>query len=216
MSDSLTTLISKVQALLGDDGTIFTTATITAAARKALATYNQYLPTNAGTLIDAVTDQLEYELTDEDPLATGILDILEQDSDQQEMDISITFDQYHEDNRIFFRLRSPLTTGKTIIARYNIPQTINGLDSATETTIPAWMNDILITGIAGEALRSRAYARVEKINLNKDVSENYKALAKEFLSEYKTDLKRIAQDKQAPVGEPDNHAWNDPYHNWNQ
>jgi hypothetical protein len=214
MSDSLTTLISKVQALLGDDGTIFTTATCTAGARDALKTYNQFLPVNAGTLITGVTNQYEYELTAEDSKAVTILDVLRQGTNNNEQDISITYDAYNEDERIFFRLRVPVTTSDTLIVRYTIPQTINGLDSEVESTIPAWIIPTLITGIAAETLRIRARSRTETINLSKDQSDNYLQQAVEMKTEYRADLVQAARSKRAPVGEPDRRAWNDNYHDW--
>jgi len=216
MTDSLTTLITKVQALLGDDGTIFTTAVCTAAAREALKVYNQHLPVHAGDLIDAVSEQYEYELTDTDSRAMSILDILLQGTNANEIDVPLIYDDYNEDERVFFRLRSPQATGKTLIARYTIPQTINGLDSETETTIPAWQIPTLVTGITAEALRIRARARVETINLNKDVRDQYSASAREMKTEYVTDLRQLASNKRSAVGEPDTHAWNDDYHNWEQ
>ena len=206
MSDTLTTLISKVQATLSDDGTIFSTSLITSAARKALSTFNQYFPVFEADLIDAVSEQHEYEMTDFDNRAFKVLDVLEQSPSNDEKDIPVRFDQYWEDNRLWFRLRLPIVTGRTIITRYAINQTISGLDSATESTIPAFYNDILIIGIAGEALRLRAYARVETINLNKEVSKNYKLLSEEFLKEYIDHLKKIGENK-FPMGEPDRFAW---------
>jgi len=216
MADNLTTLVSKVQALLGDDGTIFTTALITASARKTLSFLNEYMPVNAGTLIDAVTDQYEYELTDDDSTAIDIHSVLIQDSDETEIDIQLTFDQYLEDERVFFRLRSPQTTGETLIVRYTKPQTIIGLDSQVETTHPAWLNDIIITGIAADALQIRAFARVETINLNRAVSENYAKLSKIFKDEFTKAIMSFADKKLHAVGEPDTRAWNDPYHSWEQ
>jgi len=216
MADSLTTLISKVQALLGDDGTIFTTATITAAARDALSTYNEHFPVYAGTLITGVNDQYEYELTDADALAVDILDVLLQGDNANELDISVTYDPYNEDERVWFRLRSPVTSSDTLIVRYTIPQTINGLDSATESTIPAWLDPKLIKGIAAESLRIRARSRTESINLSKDQSDNYLEQAKEMKIEFIADLVKLAKDRRAPVGEPDTRAWNDGYHSWGQ
>jgi hypothetical protein len=216
MSDSLTTLITKAQGMFGDDGTIFTTAICTAAAREALKMFNQYLPVNAGTLITGVNDQYEYELSDEDSRAMDILDILQQGDNTNEIDISIGFDGYNEDERIFFRLRSPVTTSDILIVRYTIPHTINGLDSETESTIPAWQTPTLVTGIAAEAARIRARSRTETINLSKDQSDNYLKQAGEMKAEYRTDLATMARKKKSAVGEPDTRAWNDHWHSWGQ
>ena len=62
MTKTLTQLVSNVQALLLDDGTRFTTATITAAVRSALKEFNQRAPVYAGTLVDVVSGQKEYVL----------------------------------------------------------------------------------------------------------------------------------------------------------
>jgi hypothetical protein len=211
MTDSLTTLISKTQAALGDNGTIFTTAICTAAAREALKTFNIYLPVHAADLITGVNDQLEYELSDYDSRAIAIVDVLHQGDDGNEYDISLTFDAYVEDERIFFRLRSPLTTSETIIARYTIPQTINGLDSETESTMPAWQVPTLVIGIAAEACRILARARVASVNLSEKQTDHFRDVARELKTEYIADLTGMARKKKAPVGEPDSRAWDPTY-----
>ena len=217
MADTLTTLITKVQALLGgDDGTIFNTAICTAGAREALKVWNKYLPVNAGDLIDGVSDQYEYELTDTDSRALRVSDVLLLGDDGNEIDISIGFDEYNEDERIFFRLRSPVVTGDTLVVRYPIPQTINGLDSETETTIPAWLIPAFVTGMGAETLRIRARSRTESINLSKDQSDNYLQQAQEMKTEYIGDLVDLGRNKKPAVGEPDQRAWNDAYHYWAQ
>lgn len=205
MSDNLTTLISKTQALLGDDGTLFSADLCTAAARMALKTYNEYIPLNKSALINAVTDQYVYELTATDPRAVLILDILLQDPD--DLHTSLGFDQYNLDEKLYFRLRSTQETGETLICHYTAPHTINGLDNETETTIPAWLIPVLLTGIAAEALQIRARARTEKINLQKDVRAEYSASARELKAEYRESLRKLAANKRGPVGEPDTRAW---------
>lgn len=207
MSDSLTTLIGKIQAYHGDDGTIFSTALCTTAVRAALKTYNLYAPVNAGTLITGINDQYEYELSDEDSRAMDITDVLLQDDDSGEIDISLMFDAYNEDERVFFRLRYPVTTSDTLIAHYTIPHTVNGLDSATESTLPAWQDPILIIGASAEVLLARARARVETINLSKDQSDNYRELYNQLRTEFLSELRSIAARKKPVVGEPDTKAW---------
>lgn len=215
MTDTLTTFISKIQAFHGDDGTLFTTSICTAATRAALKTFNQYAPINAGTLIDGVNDQYEYELTTEDANAIMITDILFKD-DNGEFDISIPFDQYNEDERVFFRLREPVSASDTLLARYTLHHTVSGLDSATESTLPAWQDPILVIGAAAEALKVRARARVESNNLDKATADNYRELARDIQQEFIRDLKSIVPMKKPAVGEPDTAAWDDKYHSWEQ
>lgn len=214
MSDSLTTLISRVQAGLGDDGTIFTTALCTAAIREALRQFNIAAPVHAAELVTGVNDQYEYEVTDIDSRALRVLDVLRQGENADELDISLTYDDYNEDERIWFRLRQSVTTSDMLIVRYAINQTINGLDSATESTIPAEQDQIIVDGARAEAIMIRAVSRVETINLSKDQTDNYREIAGHFKAAFNAGLKTIAQEKKAPVGEPDTRAWNDSYHGW--
>lgn len=216
MSDSLTTLIGKVQNILGDStATYFTTAICTAAIRQALTEINIRAPIHAAVIITPVNNQYEYELTDEDSNAIEILDILQQGKNEDELDISLTYDSYSEDERLFFRLRSPLTTSDRIIARYTLNHTINGLDSQVESTLRAEQDQIIVDGAAYYALLIRAASRVESVNLSKDQSDNYREIAGTFRRAFDAGLNSIAK-KRAPVGEPDTRAWNDEYHTWKQ
>lgn len=214
MSKNLTTLITNVQALLLDDGTRYTTATVTAAVRSALKEINQRAPVNQATLIDVVSDQYDYELSDSaDAInAIEINDILLWDSDG-DLHESLTFDRYSEDERLFFRLRQPLSEGDFILARFTIPYTINGLDSQVESTIPAFYDDILIDGACFYACQIRALGRVETINLNQGVSENLRDSRIYYRQAFDRGLALMAA-KRAPVSEPDQRAWNDSWTGW--
>ncbi len=217
MSDSLTTLIGKVQNILGDSsGTYFTTAIVTAAVRQALTEFNQVLPQHLATVLDGVNDQYEYELSDHDPSAKTILDILRQGDNQDELDVSLDYDDYIEDERVFFRLRQPVTSDDFLIVRYTADHTINGLDSQTESTILARHDQILVDGSAYHAVLIRATARIETINLSKDQSDNYREVAGHFRTAFQAGLADAARRRRAPVSEPDRRAWNDSYHSWDQ
>jgi len=217
MSDTLTQIISKVQNLLGDaSGTYFTTALVTAAARQALSEWNLRAPNFAGTLITGVNDQYEYELSDEDANACRILDVLHQGDDNNEIDISITYDEYVEDERVFFRLRSPVTSSDTLIVRYTTLHTISGLDSATESTLPSKDDQTIVDGTCYFAVLARATARVEANNLDRATSENYRQMAAAYGQSFSTRLMDAAKYRSVAVGEPDRRAWNDQYHNWGQ
>lgn len=217
MSDSLTTLIGKVQGILGDSaGTYFTTAIVTAGVRQALKEFNATLPQHLAVTITGVNDQYEYELSDEDMSALDILDVLLQGDDNNELDIPLTYDDYIEDERVFFRLRRPVTTSDTLIVRYTSHHTINGLDSQVESTIRADHDQILVDGGAFYAIMVRATARIETINLSKDQSDNYREVATQFRTAFNAGLADAARKRKAPKGEPDRRAWNDQYHYWGQ
>src|SRR5689334_18792160 len=104
MTQTLTQLISSLQAQLIDDGTRFNTATCTAAIRTALAAWNQQVPVFAADLIEVVDEQKEYEVSAVDSRAQKLLGVWEKDDDGEE-DIPLAFKDYMEDERLFFRLR---------------------------------------------------------------------------------------------------------------
>ena len=217
MSDSLTTLIGKVQNILGDaSATYFTTAICTAAIRQALSEFNLRVPQILALTITGVNSQYEYELTDQDAAAKQIVDVLLRGTDTaQDLNTSLDYDQYIEDERVFFRLRSPLITTNTMIVRYTANHTINGLDSAVESTILAQHDQILVDGGAYFAVMTRATARIETINLSQDQSDNYKEIAGHFRTAFNLGMTEAAR-RRAPVSEPDTRAWNDSYHSWDQ
>lgn len=212
MTASLTTLISRVQAQLIDDGTRFSTATCTAALRATLKNVNERAPIFAGTRIDVIPDQKEYELSDEDSRAMSIIEILEWDSDGEDH-TPLPFDGYSEDERLFFRLRLALDDGE-ILARYTIPHTINGLDSETESTPSARLDQIIVDGACAEALAYRAASRVETINLQQQVSDNYREAMQHFRQAYELGLTAYIRDRRSPTSETSTAAWNDAYHTW--
>src|SRR5512140_3787327 len=134
MTASLTTLTSRIRAQLIDDGTLFTTATCTAAVREALHRFNQAAPVHAATLVDVVSGQKEYELDQAD--FSGLLDVLDvlEYDELAEDDRSVTFGHYFEDNVPWIRLTVPLSSGHLLV-RYTIPHTVNGLDGSVESTL---------------------------------------------------------------------------------
>lgn len=217
MSDSLTTLIGKVQNILGDaSGTYFTTAIVTAGIRQALSEWNLRAPIHAGTTITAVADQYEYELSDEDASSCEILDVLERGDNNNELDESLRYDQYIEDERVFFRLRAPVTGGEIIIVRYTLYHTINGLDSAVASTLLAKDDQAMVDGGAFFSIITRAIARIETINLSQDQSDNYREMAGLFGAAFSARLAKAARSRRAAVGEPDQRTWEDSYHSWEQ
>lgn len=214
MTKTLTQLIAVVQANLLDDGTRFTTATVTAAVRSALKEFNQRAPNNQAELIDTVANQKDYELTDFDSRAmrlTGVY-LWDEDADDHE---PLPYDDWMEDARIFFRLKTAQPADELILARYQIPFTVSGLDSETESTLPVFWDNILEDGATFYACQIRSSGRIETINLNEKVSENWIDIKKIYRKAFDNGLELAARTK-APVSEPDTSAWNDPWHGWDK
>jgi hypothetical protein len=209
MTDTLTQLITKLQALLLGDSTTFSTATCTAAIRQALKDLNLAIPQHAAETISAVSEQYEYELTDQ--TALEIVNVQRQGLDTfADVNISLGFDGYFEDDRPYFRLRVPQSTGTTLIVQFTKPYTINGLDSETDSSLPALYDAVLLDGAAWKACFIRAAGRIETINMNQDVSVNFAKMAEMFKLAFELGLANLGR-RRFPRSEPVTHGWDDQW-----
>ncbi len=209
MADTLTQLISKVQAQLLDNATLFSTATLTTSIRQALFDINRICPSNHAELITAIANQKEYEIG-ESQTTLSIFDVL-LDGDN-EYAVSLDYDAYVEDGRWFFRLRTPQAAGETLIVHYSKPFTISGLDSATDSTLTDVLNVAAIHGACYFACLTRAAYTAEANNVNPDVSKRWSEQADIWKRVF---FDELARANPTPVGEPDHRTWEDKYHNWN-
>ena len=209
MADTLTQLVTKLQALLLGDTTTFTTATCTAAIRQTLKSMNLAMPMHAAETVAAVSQQYEYELTEQKALK--IVDVLRQGIDTYaDLNVSLDFDGYFENDRPYFRLHVSQATGTILIARYTLPYTINGLDSAVDSTLPALYDVVLLDGAAWQACLVRAAGRIETINMNADVTKNFVIMAEHFKLQFDTGLAALGK-RDAAVGMPDLRSWRDQW-----
>jgi hypothetical protein len=216
MSDSLTTLITKLQALLMDGGTLFTSTTCTAAIRQALSQVNLRMPIHAGTLIDAVVEKYEYELTDAlaGAVPLTILDVLLADASGGEYDVPLTFEPFIEDERWFMRLETPQAADQQLIVRFCQAHTINGLDSATESTLTAQADVVLLDGAAAQACTIASAGKVEANNLDPQTAANYGKAADRFARAFDLGLAALTRRRRIQRSAPDTRAWNDDWHRW--
>jgi hypothetical protein len=208
MSDTLTNLIARIQAMLLDDGTQFTTATCTAAVREALRQFNTQAPIHAGTLIDTVDGQYEYALNDSD--FTGLLDLVTVFYN----DAPEPFHFYWIANAPFIRLASPLPAGTAILdVRFTLPHTINGLDSETESTLNADQDQVLVNGATAQCCYIRAADRIESVNVAGDTPAAWKNAGASFDAAFIRGLRRYTR-RPIPTALPSTAAWNDRFTNW--
>jgi hypothetical protein len=209
MTDTLAQLVTKLQALLLGDSTTFSTATCTAAIRQSLKDLNLAIPQHAAETIDAVSEQYEYELIDQ--TALEIVNVQRQGLDTYaDVNISLSFDGYFEDDRPYFRLRVPQSTGTTLIVQFTKSYTINGLDSETDSSLPALYDAVLLDGAAWKACFIRAAGRIETINMNQDVSVNFAKMAEMFKLAFELGLANLGR-RRFPRSEPVTHGWDDQW-----
>ena len=207
MTKTLSQITTAAQALLLDDGTRYSAATIEAATRSALQDFNRIAPVFQGELADVVSGQKEYSLN------TGVFGnlidvvaVLKQGSDSNlELNTELPCDFYFEDASPFIRLRSAQTSGHLIV-RYTIPHTISGLDSAIESTIPAYFDNTIIDGACYYSCLIRANARIEAINLNANVADQLQKTMLYYAQAFQLGLTQAAR-RSPPVSEPNTSRW---------
>ena len=218
MSSTLTALIAKLQAQLLDNGTLFSTPTATVAFREALRKFNIAAPIHAATLIDVVQGQKEYALNDP---TIGTLFEIEgvwlKDAVAEE-DKPLIHDFYFEDNAPFIRLRDAQASSggsgtAQLIIRYTTPHTIAGLDSSSDGILTADQEQVIIDGACFEAINVRRTSLVEGYNLSPNVIAQYESAAVSYSQAFQLGLLRYSARRSA-VGAPDDHAWDDQWHNW--
>ena len=209
MADTLTQLIAKVQAQLLDAGTLFTAATVTAAARQALADLNRAAPLQAAELITAIADQKEYELSDADPAALLVTDVMLEDGG--DLSTELPFYSFIQDGRVFFRLREAQLAGDDILVHYAKPHTISGLDSSTDSTLTDQLNTAIIDGICAYCCLTRASATVESNNVQTGVSANWLKAASAWQTSFNRLLKAASRER-TPHGDTPRLTWNDNQH----
>lgn len=213
MSDTLAQLTTKLQALLLDNGTLFTATTCTAAIRQALKALNLRLPVHAAITIAVVSGQYVYELTEADagapPLA--IYDVL-LESSIADYEIPLQHDVYSEDERFFFRLRTPQGSG-TLLVRFAQAHTISGLDAATAGDLPPIYEVVLLDGAAEQACVLAAAGKAEANNLDSNTADAYRKAASRFAGAFASGLKALEQSHRAARSVPPTAAWNDKWHN---
>jgi len=216
MTLTLTQIIAQVQAMFIDDGTRFTAATITAAARQALKDFNAAAPQRAAETQDVVTGQYEYELTDITVLS--VIDVLLEGKDAPiyENHLPLPFTPFFEDSRAWIRLQTPQGTPGTLIFRYTFPHTVNGLDGGTESTLQALWDAVLLDGICYYSALMRAASRIEVVNLNANVPDPWQAISDHYRQAFLAGLRLATQQPAARVTDKTwaPRTWNDDWHNF--
>lgn len=213
MSDTLAQLIDKVQATLSDDGTLFSDAMVTASLRLALNAFNQAAPISGADEFDVVDGAHEYEVSNsESTRIIQVSDVLLHGTDAPGEDHTpLKFQSHFEDDRPFIRLEEPQSTG-TLIIRYTLYHTISGLDSETASTIAPLFDVVLVNGACFFSCLARAAARIEAINLNKEVPEPWQELADRYRRAFEAGLKLASRKKSPNFHRSD--GWNDTWHAW--
>jgi len=215
MALTLTEQITIIQTQLGDDGTLFSTASLTAAVRQALRDFNQRAPVRGAEIVTVVSGIKTYELANGafPTLVLDIFDVLKND-DSNEDDAPLEYDKIFEDNRIYIRLRQAEQSGNLLV-RYTQPHTVNGLDSEVETTLQTDQDQILSDASCFYACLTRGYSIIESNNLTQKSVDDWLKGALIFQRTYLTAIQRYSS-RPFPSGETRTTSWLDQDRKINQ
>jgi len=178
---ALATFRTRVLALL-DDATqaYYSNDQVDAALRWALSTYTQYRPLLATYAFD-VDGNSKFEL----PADFSAINITKVETYEIDVDDvrEIVFYAFKKDEAWWIETRlETLTAGDTITITYSTTNTIDDLDSAAGTTIPAEDEHLVQVGAAGYALKARAASTAEEVNLNDDTTQRILQMADSHLA----------------------------------
>jgi hypothetical protein len=172
---------TQVSALLSDSGNIrYSTADIDAALTTALAEYTRLNPI-IRTYVDYGNNTTEMILPT-DIQGIGITSVEWMDIDPP-LSLSFIAERIDEQWRIRFQELTPSETDMLCIT-YTDSHTIDNLNSAPGSTVPAHHDTHLCMGAAGYALATRANSRAETINLQPQVQAQLQAQAAIFIGRF--------------------------------
>lgn len=182
----LDTLRDRVEALLSDTSNAdWDTDALDAAIRLALDELSQSVPAVADEVLDAEDGVREYDLSELD----GLVDVFEvwypYDADD---------DDYSQAHPVPFRLLDRGTlylesedapdAGYDIRVWYGVRHTIEGLDSATETTLNEEEKSALVIGAAGYAAIAKARELMNQVTIGSDVPRALQRWGERRLAEF--------------------------------
>jgi hypothetical protein len=82
-------------------------------------------------------------------------------------------------------------SGDEVKVWYTCRQTIEDLDSATETTVPAAHESLLVLGAAGHAVQGRSLDLLRISEIDADLVTKYEKWAQDRLSEFRASLEQL-------------------------
>jgi hypothetical protein len=171
---------TAVLALLYDaTNVIFSNDNVDTALRWALAEYSVRRPLIRTYMLDVDTTTVIHVLPAD--FATRHITKVELYNADPDAITERAFYAYIRDEQWTIETKLAVEAGEVLQVSYSDTHTVDGLDSASGTTVPEADEYILQVGAAGRAAQMRALDRIETINMNKDVVAAYQKLALDYL-----------------------------------
>lgn len=90
---------------------------------------------------------------------------------------------------------------------YTKLHTIQNLDSAAATTLPAHHESLIVTGAAGYAALSRSVERAEEFNLDEKLPDRLKAWGLDRIQDFRAKLEKFSAAQRISYGHPFGAGW---------
>ena len=198
MPTTLALLRDRVEQTLSDTGnTIWSTTDLDEAIRIALDEYTQVSPHHAIATLTLSAAGREISLTS----ITALLHVL-----RVWWKYTSTDPEYPPQWREFEQWPGPLlfindgiepASGDVVRIFYTARHTLNGLDSATATTLPDEHVSLIVAGAAGQAALSYAQAMSDRLTVDGWTSKRFTDYANLKLQQFTDGLRRIARQHAA-------------------
>jgi hypothetical protein len=204
---------TRIRALLVDTaGTLFTDAIVDEGLKQALSEYNEALPLEMETVIDLPGDGREIALNGLSGL-TRVLDVywpFDSTSEPWPPNRVKGFTIYWDDTQPVLYLNNvegdEPQLDDELRLWYTASHTIDGLETATETTIPGEHETLLVSGAAGHAAMARGVDLIEVASADLYGTGLLLTWAQRKLKEFRDALEKIKRSR-ARAGLPYGSGW---------
>ena len=194
---TLTTLRDRIEMLLADSTNLrFSTDMLNESIKLALAHYTKMLPHTALGEITLTSDGREIDVS-----SLTYINIVRawwdfDNSDPTHPPNWRSFEEWPGDILYINDPEEP-ATGDIIRFWYTAPNTLNGLNSQSITTFPAYHDTYMVSGSAGYAALSRAINRTEKLNIDGWTHQRLRVWGNELIHQFELALQAVVSQHAA-------------------
>ena len=195
MAATLATLRDRVELILADSGNaIWSTGDIDEGIRQALHEYSKTRPLRAVDTLSISADGREIDISS----LTDLLSVREiwcdyTAADPEDPPNRRAFMFWPDQSKLYVNDVYEPQNGDTMRVFYTKMQTLNGLDSATATTVDLDDESLIAIGAAGYAATSRAVDLAEQVTLDRLTAQQVRAWGLSKMQEFRSGLKKVAE-----------------------
>lgn len=189
MAATLTTLRDRVEATLQDAANArWATSDLDEAIRRALEEFSSACPREVIVPVTLAADGREVDLS----ALTGRLQVTRvwfpyTAADPEHPPRWAPFEVWGD--TLYLDTADEPSAGEVARLWYSAPHTLNGLDGAAATTLPADAEGLVVGGAAGQAALQRAVELSESLNVDADVVERLTIYGRARLDEFRAGLR---------------------------